>query len=138
MIFLLLACLLGCEPRGSVSPPPEPLAAGAEPVGPGTSPPPSPEEQIIWISIKPNDPCEYAVVGTKAALFWHDDAAGTLGPVDLDGVVVAREESRIGIKVRGTLPPGTRAAPAYAHHMVTTPECAGKKGRRRLGESGQP
>ena len=32
MIFLLLACLLGCEPPGSVSPPPEPLAAGAEPV----------------------------------------------------------------------------------------------------------
>ena len=78
-------------------------------------------------------------MGTRAALFWHDDAAGTHGPVDLDGVVVAREESRIGIKVRGTLPPGTRAVPMYVYMEPTnTPECAAKKVRLRRGESGQP
>jgi hypothetical protein len=94
-------------------------------------PPAPPVEQTIWVPIQPNDPCERAEVGTRAAHFWHDDAAGTLGVVELDGEVVAREESRIGNRVRGSLPDGTRPVPSYVFYGASSPECAARK--RRLG-----
>jgi hypothetical protein len=88
-------------------------------------------EQIVWIPIQPNDPCERAEVGTRAALFWHDDAGGTYGVVDLRGEVVAREESRVGIRVRGSLPDGTRPVPSYVFDGASSPECAARKRRLR-------
>lgn len=133
MTFLLRALLMGCSPGAPMGTGPEPAVSAPVPVPspprPAVTEPAAPaEEQIVWIPTRFDDPCERAVVGTKVALFWRDDALGTSGVVDYNGVVVARDERGVGVKARGTLPPWTRAEPSYVFEGAAkiTPECAAR------------
>jgi hypothetical protein len=128
MIPFLVSCLIACQPRDTVVRPEDVSPSGSTPPSPAA---PEPVAQIVWVPIQPKDPCERAEVGTRAALFWHDDAAGTIGVVDLDGEVVAREESRVGIRVKGSLPDRTRPVPSYVFHEASSPECAARTRRLR-------